>query len=85
MPVLAINGELDLQVPPRQNLPAIAGALEAGGNRDYAVVKLPRLNHLFQTARTGSPAEYETITQTFAPAALEVIAEWIGRHCRSLP
>lgn len=82
-PVLAINGELDLQVPPRQNLPAIAAALEAGANGDYAVVKLPRLNHLFQTARTGSPDEYETITETFAPAALQVIADWIRSRRRS--
>jgi uncharacterized protein len=82
VPVLAVNGELDLQVPPRQNLPAIAAALEAGGNRDYAVVKLPRLNHLFQTARTGSPVEYETITETFAATALHVIGDWIGGHRR---
>jgi hypothetical protein len=47
------------------------------------VVKLPRLNHLFQTARTGSPGEYETITETFAPAALQVIADWIRGHRRS--
>jgi hypothetical protein len=79
-PVLAINGELDLQVPPRPNLPAIAAALEAGGNADYAAVKLPRLNHLFQTATTGSPSEYEAIAETLAPAALAVIGEWIGRR-----
>jgi pimeloyl-ACP methyl ester carboxylesterase len=79
-PVLAINGELDLQVPPRPNLPAIAAALEAGGNSDYAAVKLPRLNHLFQTATTGSPSEYEAIAETLAPAALAVIGEWIARR-----
>ena len=31
-PVLALNGELDLQVPSSLNLPAIKKALEAGGN-----------------------------------------------------
>ena len=31
-PVLALNGERDLQVPPSQNLPAIEKALRAGGN-----------------------------------------------------
>ena len=38
VPVLAINGELDLQVPPRQNLPVIERALREGGNSDVTVV-----------------------------------------------
>src|SRR5580658_154685 len=80
VPVLVMNGALDLQVPPHQNLPAIAAALEAGGNPDYQIVKLAHLNHLFQTAQTGSPMEYAKIEETFAPAALEVLGEWIGRH-----
>jgi pimeloyl-ACP methyl ester carboxylesterase len=80
VPVLAMNGELDLQVPPHQNLPAIAAALEAGGNPDYQIVKLPHLNHLFQTAQTGAPTEYAKIEETFAPVALQVLGDWIGRH-----
>jgi pimeloyl-ACP methyl ester carboxylesterase len=79
-PVLAINGELDTQVVPKQNLPAIVEALEAGGNPDYTVVKLPKLNHLFQTARTGSLAEYSQIEETMSPVALQLMADWIARH-----
>jgi pimeloyl-ACP methyl ester carboxylesterase len=80
VPVLAMNGALDLQAPPHQNLPAIAAALEAAGNKDYEIVKLAHLNHLFQTAETGSPMEYAEIEETFAPVALQVMGEWIGRH-----
>jgi pimeloyl-ACP methyl ester carboxylesterase len=80
VPVLAMNGERDTQVLAQQNLPAIVDALEAGGNRDYTIVKLPGLNHLFQTAKTGSPAEYAQIQETIAPAALEIMADWIVRH-----
>ena len=80
VPVLALNGELDLQVPPGLNLPAIVAALEKGSNSDYAAVKLPRLNHLFQTATTGSPAEYAAIEETFAPVALGAISDWISRR-----
>jgi len=80
VPVLAMNGALDLQVPPRQNLPAIAAALEAGGNPDYQIVKLPHLNHLFQTAQTGLPMEYAKIEETFAPVALQTMGDWIVRH-----
>ena len=76
-PDLAINGERDLQVPPKENLPAIEAALKAGGNRDHTVKELPKLNHLFQTSQTGSPAAYGQIEETFSPVALQVIGDWI--------
>jgi len=77
VPVLALNGELDLQVPPAQNLPAIAKALHQGGNEDVETAVLPKLNHLFQTATTGSLAEYGTIEETMSPLALDRISTWI--------
>ena len=77
VPVLAINGELDLQVPPYQNLPVIERALIEGGNPDVTIVELPGLNHLFQTCTTGSPSEYQSIEETFSPMALETISAWI--------
>jgi fermentation-respiration switch protein FrsA (DUF1100 family) len=77
-PVLAMNGEKDLQVPAKQNLDAIRAALSAGGNTRSEVVELPGLNHLFQTAKTGVPAEYGAIEETFAPAALDKISRWIA-------
>jgi pimeloyl-ACP methyl ester carboxylesterase len=76
-PVLAIAGELDLQVLPGQNLPAIGAALTQGGNQHHTVLELPGLNHLFQSARTGLPAEYGQIEETMAPAALDAITTWI--------
>ena len=77
VPVLAINGELDLQVPPRQNLPAIERALQEGGNSDVTVVELPGLNHLFQSCTTGSPSEYTGIEETISPTALTMMSDWI--------
>ncbi len=79
-PVLAINGEKDLQVPPEENLRAIEEALEAGGNEDYTVKELPELNHLFQTAQTGSPSEYAAIEETMSPDAMELIGDWVLEH-----
>ncbi len=78
-PVLALNGEHDLQVP-TENLAKIAAALEAGGNRDYELVKLPGLNHLFQTSKTGALSEYAQIQETISPVALELMSAWIERH-----
>lgn len=79
-PVLAVNGELDLQVLPDQNLPPIEAALNKGGNKDFQLVRLPGLNHLLQTAKTGAPAEYGQIEETMAPAALETIANWLSKR-----
>lgn len=76
-PVLALNGEKDLQVPPKENLTAIKEALSKGGNKNVTAIELPNLNHLFQECKTGSPQEYTTIEQTFSPAALTEILEWI--------
>jgi pimeloyl-ACP methyl ester carboxylesterase len=79
-PVLALNGEKDLQVDPKQNLAAIAAALKAGGNKDFTTALLPGLNHLFQTCKSGAVTEYGQIEETMAPAALERIATWVVRH-----
>lgn len=82
VPVLAINGENDLQVPPKQNLPAIEKALKEGRNKDYKVVEIPKLNHLFQTSETGSPTDYSKIEETISPKALEIIGNWILDHTK---
>jgi pimeloyl-ACP methyl ester carboxylesterase len=77
IPVLALGGELDLQVDPAQNLPEIREALSKAGNPDYTVLELPGLNHLFQAAESGSPDEYYSIEETFSPVALDTISNWI--------
>jgi len=79
-PVLAINGERDLQVSPKENLSAIEEALVAGGNQNYTIKELPGLNHLFQTTQTGLPDEYAKIEETISPIALKIIGDWILEH-----
>jgi fermentation-respiration switch protein FrsA (DUF1100 family) len=76
-PVLAVNGEKDLQVPPKENLTAIKNALTKGGNMNVTAIEFPNLNHLFQECETGSPVEYSIIEQTFSPVALSEITKWI--------
>lgn len=76
-PVLAMTGEKDLQVDPKQNLPAIKKALLEGSNRKFLIRELAGLNHLFQYCKTGSPLEYAKIEETMALEALQLIAEWI--------
>ncbi len=80
IPVLAINGELDLQVPPKQNLPEIAKALKAAGNKKFQTVELPKLNHLFQPTKTGAFSEYGKIEETISPVALTMMSDWIRKQ-----
>ena len=79
-PVLALNGEKDLQVPSMTNLPQIEKALRGSGNKDVTIVELAGLNHLFQTCKTGSPTEYPAIEETFAPLALDTMTDWIRKR-----
>ena len=77
VPALVLNGEKDLQVDPDQNLPEIAKAFAEAGNHDVTIHRLPGLNHLFQTAKTGAVDEYSKIDETFNLAAIEEIRDWI--------
>lgn len=76
-PVLALNGEKDLQVAAEINLAAIDKALKGSGNDRVQIVSLPGLNHLFQHCTTGLPAEYGKIEETFSPEVLKIISDWI--------
>jgi len=83
-PVLAVNGEKDVQVTPKENLRGVEKALEAGGNKDYTIKELPNLNHLLQTAETGDISEYGKIEETMSPTALQIIGDWILERVKEL-
>jgi hypothetical protein len=65
----------NLQVPSKENLALMREALK--DNTGAKFIELPNLNHMFQTAKTGSPAEYGQIEETISPMALKVIADWV--------
>jgi pimeloyl-ACP methyl ester carboxylesterase len=75
VPVLALIGDLDLQVSAEVNIPALESAL--AGNTDATVTELDGLNHLFQAATTGAVSEYGKIEETLDPNALELVSDWI--------
>jgi pimeloyl-ACP methyl ester carboxylesterase len=81
-PVLALNGEKDLQVPPKINLEAIKKGLVKGGNKNVTTIELAGLNHLFQECKTCLPDEYGKIEQTFSPVALQEIKKWISEKTK---
>lgn len=80
VPVLALYGSKDLQVPPAQNAAPMRAALEESPSDDVTVRVIDGLNHLFQPAETGLPNEYAQIETTMAPEALQTVTEWIHAH-----
>ena len=72
VPVLALNGTKDVQVPAKENLAGIRAASPSA-----KIIEIANVNHLLQTAPTGAMSEYATIEETIAPAVLEVVGDWI--------
>jgi uncharacterized protein len=77
-PVLAVNGESDIQVLSKENLAGIENALKKGKNKNYTIHAFPNLNHLFQTCSVPEQ-NYESIEETFSPIALSYITNWINQ------
>ena len=77
MPVLAMYGENDLQVPPSQNKDEMEKVLAKSRSKYFKVVVLPGLNHIFQESESGLPTEYGNIEQTASPKMLELMTDWI--------
>ncbi|MEO8412274.1 MAG: alpha/beta hydrolase [Ginsengibacter sp.] len=77
IPVLALNGEKDIQVDPKLNLPVIEAALKKSNSKNYKTIELPGLNHLFQHCKKCTIEEYGELEETFAPEALKIMGEWM--------
>lgn len=76
VPVLAVNGTLDVQVWHDLNLPAIEDAVRAGGGR-VEIVRFEGLNHMLQPAVTGAVEEYAVIDITMDEGAMQTMVDWI--------
>lgn len=75
VPALALYGGRDLQVLADQNAPVLREAWQEHANATVQVV--PDVNHFFQQAETGLPAEYATIEETISPSVLQLVGNWI--------
>lgn len=86
-PLLAINGQLDLQVEAEQTLRLMRTYLDKQTDPDYSFVDsplarhtyrlIPSANHLLQTCKTGSPNEYAQIEETIKPEVLQLMTKWL--------
>ena len=77
IPVLALNGEKDVQVDAKINLPAIHNALQKSRSKNFKTIELPGLNHLFQHCKKCTIEEYSELEETFSPEVLKIMGDWI--------
>jgi fermentation-respiration switch protein FrsA (DUF1100 family) len=80
--VLALNGDRDIQVVSKQNLPAIRALLEKGKAEDFEIHELTGMNHLFQTCSKCTVDEYGDLEETFSPVALRLITNWLEKEIK---
>lgn len=73
-PVLAVGGELDVQVDV-SDLDIIRSLVPSA-----EILRLSGVNHLMQHCRSGEVDQYEQIEQTIAPEVLEAIVEFVNRN-----
>ena len=77
VPVLALYGELDTQVPAAANATAMSDAIAESNIPGHTLATIPAANHLFQEASTGSVNEYAELKPEFAPDFVEVLMMWL--------
>jgi len=80
--VLALNGEKDIQVLAKSNLAGIKTSLAKSKSPVYNTIELEGLNHLFQKCTTCSVQEYAQLEETFSPAALKTISDWLNTNVK---
>jgi uncharacterized protein len=81
VPVLALVGSLDHTVPAGPYVEVMRPVLETIPGSKLEV--LPGLNHVMQTARTGSPRESGSSKESISPLALQAIGDWIAERVQS--
>ena len=77
-PALLLFAEKDKQVSAGKNMPIIQNAVTENKKTNISVQFIKGVNHLYQTANTGSEYEYIQIEETISPAVLELLANTIN-------
>lgn len=78
IPILAINGGEDIQVPATSNQLGFEQQFSsASKQKGSKAIVIDGLNHLFQTCRTCTIMEYGDLEETFSPKVLEEMVKWI--------
>ena len=77
VPVIALYGELDVQVPAAANSTAMSEAIAESNVPTHTIATIFSANHLFQEAVTGSVDEYRRLKREFVPDFVTILTEWV--------
>ena len=77
VPVIALFGELDMQVPAAANAAAMSEAINESSAPGYTIATIFSANHQFQEAVTGGIDEYARLKREFAPDFVEILTDWL--------
>jgi predicted acyl esterase len=77
VPILAINGGKDIQVPPSINKEGFDRNFSKKSRPSSLAIIVPGKNHLFQTCQTCSATEYKELDHTFSEDVLTIMSDWI--------
>jgi hypothetical protein len=80
--VLALNGSKDMQVKAESNLEGIRQSLKRSDSPSFEVKELAGLNHLFQTCNKCTLPEYNDLSETFSPIALQTAKAWLDKEVK---
>ncbi|WP_162623234.1 alpha/beta hydrolase family protein [Confluentibacter sediminis] len=81
IPVLALNGDADINVIANENLNGFKTYLPT--TTDLTLKSYPKLNHMYQHCDACTTAEIPEIDEVFAPEVLEDISKWINRKFKN--
>jgi pimeloyl-ACP methyl ester carboxylesterase len=77
VPILAINGSKDIQVPPIENQAGFAKGFSKKSLPQSKAIVIEGLNHLFQTCTTCTISEYGELEETVSETVLKEMTLWI--------
>jgi uncharacterized protein len=79
IPLLAINGGEDIQVPANSNQLGFEQHFSAASKQAGSkAIVIDGLNHLFQTCNKCTIMEYGDLEETFSPLVMEEMVRWIN-------
>ncbi len=78
IPVLALFGDLDTQVPVASNSTQMSEAIDKSSAPSHTLAVVFQANHIFQEAVTGAIEEYWELEPAFHPQFLEFLFDWLA-------
>lgn len=75
-PVLALNGQMDENVPTARTVPMLAAALKRAGNKDYTITVIPNANHGLAEVSPSTGSEPPG-ARRYASGYMDGIVDWL--------